>query len=187
MKTAYFDQCSCCINNDKNNNPEETELDINPSLTLPRTLTLSIGERIFGLFTSSLVTTPDFLFCVYESTKKMGRDPESRSEINLRRKITIAWKWRLKNKYAGNRSWRKWVSEYVIPFRQDNCFYQYLCNMNIDRNVLVSYDTFNSCCTKGQKTAFFPMNFILRQIGVDFTGRFLGGYCCVENIFSVKV
>ena len=28
----------------------------------------------------------------------------------------------------------------------------------------------------------------MRQIGgVDFTGRFLGGYCCVENIFSIKV
>ena len=27
----------------------------------------------------------------------------------------------------------------------------------------------------------------LRQIGVDFTGRFLGGYCCVESIFLLKV
>ena len=27
----------------------------------------------------------------------MERDPESRSEIDLRRKITIAWNWRLKN------------------------------------------------------------------------------------------
>ena len=26
-----------------------------------------------------------------------------------------------------------------------------------------------------------------RQIGVDFTGRFLSGYCYVENITSVKV
>ena len=31
--------------------------------------------------------------------------------------------------------------------------------MNIDRNMLVSYDTFNSCCTKRQKTVFFVMNF----------------------------
>ena len=61
MKPAYFGQCSCCINIDKNNYPEETELDTNPSLTLARTLTLSIGERIFCHFTSSPVTTPRFL------------------------------------------------------------------------------------------------------------------------------
>ena len=61
MKPAYFDQCSCRINIDKNNYPEETEIDTNPSLTLARTLTLSVGERIFGHFTSSLVTTSRFL------------------------------------------------------------------------------------------------------------------------------
>ena len=49
------------MNIDKNNYPEETELDTNPSLTLARTLTLSIGECNFGNFTSSLVTTPIFL------------------------------------------------------------------------------------------------------------------------------
>ena len=32
--------------------------------------------------------------------------------------------------------------------------------MNIDRNMLISYDTFNSCCAERQKTAFFVMNFI---------------------------
>ena len=32
--------------------------------------------------------------------------------------------------------------------------------MNIDRNMLISYDTFNSWCAKRQKTAFFVMNFI---------------------------
>ena len=32
--------------------------------------------------------------------------------------------------------------------------------MNIDQNMLVSYDTVNSCCAKRQKTAFFVMNFI---------------------------
>ena len=53
MKTAYFGQCSYCPNIDKNNYPEETELDTNPSLTLARTLTLSTGERSFGHFTSS--------------------------------------------------------------------------------------------------------------------------------------
>ena len=61
MKTAYFDQCSCCIYIDKNNYPEGTELDTNPSLTLARTLTLSTGERSLGNFTSSLATTPQFL------------------------------------------------------------------------------------------------------------------------------
>ena len=61
MKPAYFDQCSCCITIDKSNYPEETELDTNPSLTLAQTLTLSTGERNFGNFTTSLVTTPRFL------------------------------------------------------------------------------------------------------------------------------
>ena len=61
MKPAYFGPCLCCINIDKNNYPEETELDTNPSLTLARTLTLSTGERNFGNFTFSLVTTPRFL------------------------------------------------------------------------------------------------------------------------------
>ena len=61
MKPDYFGQCLCCINIDKNNYLEETELDTNPSLTLARTLTLSIGECNFGNFTSSLVTTPWFL------------------------------------------------------------------------------------------------------------------------------
>ena len=32
--------------------------------------------------------------------------------------------------------------------------------MNIDQDMLVPYDTFNSCCAKRQKTAFFVMNFI---------------------------
>ena len=53
MKPAYFSQCSYCPNIDKNNYPEETELDTNPSLTLAENLTLSTGERSFGHFTSS--------------------------------------------------------------------------------------------------------------------------------------
>ena len=61
MKPAYFDQWSCCLNVDENNYLEETELDTNPSLTLSRTLTLSTGERNFGNFTYSRVTTPRFL------------------------------------------------------------------------------------------------------------------------------
>ena len=47
MKPAYFGQCPYCPNIDKNNYPEETELDSNP------TLTLSTGERNFGHFTSN--------------------------------------------------------------------------------------------------------------------------------------
>ena len=61
MKPAYFGQCLCCINIDKNNYPEETELDTNPCLALAHTLTLSTGECNFGHFTSSLVTTPQIL------------------------------------------------------------------------------------------------------------------------------
>ena len=49
------------------------ELDTNPNLTLARTLTLSIGERIFGHFTSSLVTTPRFLIlCIWIHQKIWG-------------------------------------------------------------------------------------------------------------------
>ena len=33
--------------------------------------------------------------------------------------------------------------------------------MNIDQYMLVSYDTFNSCCAKRQKTAFILMDFLL--------------------------
>ena len=61
MKWAYFGQRLCCINIDKKKYPEETELDINPSLTLARTLTLSTGVHNLGNVTSSLVTTPQFL------------------------------------------------------------------------------------------------------------------------------
>ena len=101
-------QCSCGIDIDKNNYPEETELDTNPSLTLARTLTLSTGECIPGHFTfSRCYDTTIFNFAYMNSPKNLGRDPESRSEIDLKRKITIAWNWRIKNKYAVNRSWRK--------------------------------------------------------------------------------
>ena len=61
------------MNIDKNNYTEETELDTNPSLTLARTLTLSIDERIFGHFTSSLVKTPRFLIlCIWIHQKIWG-------------------------------------------------------------------------------------------------------------------
>ena len=85
MKTAYFGQCSYCPNVDKNNNPEETEFDTNPSLTLARTLTLSNGERNFGHFTSSrCYDTTIVNFAYMNSPKNLGRDPESRLEIDLR-------------------------------------------------------------------------------------------------------
>ena len=56
MKPAYFGQCSCCLNIDKRNYPEETELDTNPSLTLARTL--STGERILAILRPVVVITP---------------------------------------------------------------------------------------------------------------------------------
>ena len=77
MKTAYFGQCSYCPNIDKNNYPEETELDTNPSLTLARTLTLSTGERSFGHFTSSrCYDTTIVNFAYMNSPKNLGRDSE---------------------------------------------------------------------------------------------------------------
>ena len=60
MKPAYFGQRLCCLNIDKSNYPEETELDTNPSLTLARTLTLSTGERILAILRPVVVTTPRF-------------------------------------------------------------------------------------------------------------------------------
>ena len=80
MKTAYFGQCSYCPNIDKNNYPEETELDTNPSLTLARTLiTLSTGERSFVHFTSSrCYDTTIVNFAYMNLPKNLGRDPESR-------------------------------------------------------------------------------------------------------------
>ena len=108
MKPAYFGQYSCCINIDKNNYLEETELDTNSSLTLAETLTLSTGEPSFGHFSSSrCYGTTIFDFAYMNSPYNLGRDPESGSEIDFRRKITIAWNWRPENKYAGNKSCRK--------------------------------------------------------------------------------
>ena len=74
MKSAYFGQCSCRINIDKNNYPEETELDTNPSLTLPRTLTLSTRVSIFlAISRSVVVTTPRFLIlCIWIHQKIWG-------------------------------------------------------------------------------------------------------------------
>ena len=41
--------------------------------------------------------------------------------------------------------------------------------MNIDQNMQVSYDTFNSCCAKRQKTAFCVINFIKIAQNLSFT------------------
>ena len=60
MKPAYFGQCLCYLNIDKNNYPEETKLDTNPSLSLARTLTLSTGQRILAILRPVVVTTPRF-------------------------------------------------------------------------------------------------------------------------------
>ena len=60
MKPANFGQCLCCLNIDKNNYPEETELDTNASLTLAGTLTLSTGERILAILRPVVVTTERF-------------------------------------------------------------------------------------------------------------------------------
>ena len=87
MKPAYFGQCSCCLNSDKNNYPEETELDTNPSSN-PNPIH---WRAYFGHFTSSrCYDTTILIFMYMNSPKNLGRDPESRSEIDLRRKITIA-------------------------------------------------------------------------------------------------
>ena len=73
MKSAYFGQCSCGINIDKNNYPEETKLDTNPSLTLARTLTLSTGERVSGHFMfSRCYDTTLFNFAYMNSPKIWG-------------------------------------------------------------------------------------------------------------------
>ena len=73
MKPAYFDQCSWCIDIDKNNYPEETAWDINPSLTLAQTLTLSTGELSFGHFASSRCHgTTIFNFAYMNSLYNLG-------------------------------------------------------------------------------------------------------------------
>ena len=73
MKPADVGQCSCCINIDKNNYSEETELYANPSLTLARNLTLSTGERSSGHFASSrCYDTTIFNFAKINSPKIRG-------------------------------------------------------------------------------------------------------------------
>ena len=117
MKPAYFGQCSCCLNIDKNNYPEETELDTNPNSN-PNPIH---WRAYFGHFTSSrCYYTTILIFMYMNSPKNPGRDPESRSEIDLRRKITIAWNWCLENKYDGNRSYRKLVA-IIATLRWASC------------------------------------------------------------------
>ena len=61
MKSAYFGQCSCGINIDKNNYSEETQLDTNPSLTLARTLPYPRVSVFLAISRSVVITTPRFL------------------------------------------------------------------------------------------------------------------------------
>ena len=80
------------MNIDSNDYNGETELHTNPSLTLAQTVTLSTGERSLGHFTSShCYDTTIFNFAYMNSPKNLGRDPEFLSEIDFRRKDTIAW------------------------------------------------------------------------------------------------
>ena len=72
MKPAYFGQYWCCLNIDKNNYPEETELDTNPSLTLARTLTLSTGERILAILRPIVVTLRFLILCIWIHQKIWG-------------------------------------------------------------------------------------------------------------------
>ena len=75
MKPAYFGQCSCCIDIGKNNYPEETEIDTNPSITLARTLTLSTSERILAITRQVVVTTPRFLILrIWIHQEKSGEE-----------------------------------------------------------------------------------------------------------------
>ena len=49
--------------------------------------------------------------------------------------------------------------EFMYHQFQDNCFYRYLYKMNIDQNMLDSFDAFNTCCTKRR-------NYLLLKIPV---------------------
>ena len=99
-ETSILWEISCCMNIDKNNHPEETELDINPSLTLAQTLTLSIGECSLGNFTFNRCYDPTYLIFAYtNSPSSLERDPESRSDMEFTRQITIEGNWRIENKY----------------------------------------------------------------------------------------
>ena len=72
------------------------------------------------------------------SPKYLGRDPESRSEIDSKRKITIAWNWRPKNQYAGNRSWRKiglWLRTLSLYTRWLHALQLLTCYNSMEINV----------------------------------------------------
>ena len=61
FKSAYFGQYLCGINIDKNNYPEETELETNPSLTVARILPYPLVIVFLAISRSVVVTTPRFL------------------------------------------------------------------------------------------------------------------------------
>ena len=71
MKPAYIGQCSCFINIDDNNFPEETELDTNSSLTLAQNQPYPLVSMILSISFPVVVTTPRFLILliwIYHTT-----------------------------------------------------------------------------------------------------------------------
>ena len=98
---SIFGQWSWCINIDKNNCPKENELCTNPSSSP----TLSTDERSFGHFNSSrCYETTIFNFAYMNSAYNLKRGTESKSEIDFRRKFTIAWNLHLEKKYISDKS-----------------------------------------------------------------------------------
>ena len=90
MKPAYFGPCLYCPNIDKNNYPEETELDTNPSLTLARKLILSTGGRSFGHFTPSrCYDTTLFDFAYMNSIKKIWGGVQNLDQKSLWKKLQL--------------------------------------------------------------------------------------------------
>ena len=79
MKSAYFGQCPCGINIDKNNYPEATELDINPSSN-PNPI--HRWAYFWPFHVQSLLRHHDFLFCVYEKIWGGIQSPDQKSIWN---------------------------------------------------------------------------------------------------------
>ena len=116
-------------------------------------LILSTGERSFGHFMSSRCYDPMiFNFA----------DPESRSEMDLRWKIAIAWKWRLKNKCAGNRSCgNRSLTTYMIEGA--SCTFVYCQDLSwlglcIDGNRIMTAQL--GCPLLGLSTGQLPMDLL---------------------------
>ena len=81
MKTVYFGQCSCCLNIDKNNYPEEMELDTNPSSN-PNPIH---WRAYFGHFTSSRCYDTTIFDCMYMNSPKIwGGNYHSRNRFKTK-------------------------------------------------------------------------------------------------------